>query len=183
MALAAQLLTRSEAIVAADTQCHLGRENCNSRHIDLIRWKSYYFLLIGPCLESGLAPWVGSCDEEAMKAKILSLSNDNRNFLRAPPPGVTFEFDYNSVSATALALLAEDPQLEKMRYELVPKSVKEDEFWRNYFYRVNLIKQSVDLKDLESNNSSTSTKAKQSKMVKEQNNHQDSEEIVDNSGK
>jgi len=137
----------------------------------------------GPCLESGLAPWVGSCDEEAMKAKILSLSNDNRNFLRAPPPGVTFEFDYNSVSATALALLAEDPQLEKMRYELVPKSVKEDEFWRNYFYRVNLIKQSVDLKDLESNNSSTSsTKAKQSKMVKEQNNHQDSEEIVDNSG-
>ena len=118
-----------------------------------------------------------------MKAKILSLSNDNRNFLRAPPPGVTFEFDYNSVSATALALLAEDPQLEKMRYELVPKSVKEDEFWRNYFYRVNLIKQSVDLKDLESNNSSTSTKAKQSKMVKEQNNHQDSEEIVDNSGK
>jgi len=138
----------------------------------------------GPGLESGLAPWVGSCDEEAMKAKILSLSSDNRNFLRAPPSGVTFEFDYNSVSATALALLAEDPQLEKMRYELVPKSVKEDEFWRNYFYRVNLIKQSVDLKDLETSNStkSTSTKAKQSKTDKEQNNHQDSEEIVDNSG-
>ena len=132
-----------------------------------------------------MAPWVGSCDEEAMKAKILSLSSDNRNFLRAPPSGVTFEFDYNSVSATALALLAEDPQLEKMRYELVPKSVKEDEFWRNYFYRVNLIKQSVDLKDLETSNSttSTSTKAKQSKTDKEQNNHQDSEEIVDNSGK
>jgi hypothetical protein len=26
--------------------------------------------------------------------------------------------------------------------------VKEDEFWRNYFYRLNLIKQSFDLKDL-----------------------------------
>ena len=36
MALAAQLLTRSEAIVAADTQRHLGRENCNSRHIEFI---------------------------------------------------------------------------------------------------------------------------------------------------
>ena len=36
-----------------------------------------------------------------------------------------------------------------MRYELVPKVVKEDEFWKNYFYRVNLIKQSFDLKDLE----------------------------------
>jgi hypothetical protein len=34
------------------------------------------------------------------------------------------------------------------RYELVPKVVKEDEFWRNYFYRLNLIKQSFDLKDL-----------------------------------
>ena len=118
-----------------------------------------------------------------MKVKILSLSNDNRNFLRAPPSGVTFEFDYNSVSATALALLQEDPQLEKMRYELVPKSIKEDEFWRNYFYRVNLIKQSFDLKDLESSSSPSKAEKQSTKVVKEQNNHQESEEIVDNSGK
>jgi len=45
--------------------------------------------------------------------------------------------------------LKEDPKLSEMRYELVPKVVKEDEFWKNYFYRVNLIKQSFDLKDLE----------------------------------
>ena len=32
-----------------------------------------------------------------------------------------------------------------MRYELVPKKVKEDEFWRNYFYRVGLVKQSFEL--------------------------------------
>ena len=31
------------------------------------------------------------------------------------------------------------------RYELVPKVIKEDEFWRNYFYRVSLIKQSFEL--------------------------------------
>ena len=31
------------------------------------------------------------------------------------------------------------------RYELVPKKVKEDEFWRNYFYRVGLAKQSFEL--------------------------------------
>ena len=29
--------------------------------------------------------------------------------------GVSFEFDYASVSTTAMALLQEDPQLEKMR--------------------------------------------------------------------
>ncbi len=39
----------------------------------------------------------------------------------------------------------EDPRLERMRYELVPKKVKEDEFWRNYFYRVGLVKQSFEL--------------------------------------
>jgi len=32
-----------------------------------------------------------------------------------------------------------------MRYELVPKKVKEDEFWRNYFYRVAIVKQSFEL--------------------------------------
>merc|ERR1719234_1135215 len=32
-----------------------------------------------------------------------------------------------------------------MRYELLPKKVKEDEFWRNYFYRVGLAKQSFEL--------------------------------------
>merc|ERR1711997_1208377 len=104
---------------------------------------------------NGLPPWVGYQDEAAMKEKILSLSNDKRNFVRAPPSGVSFEFDYSSVSATAMALLHEDPQLEAMRYELVPKKVKEDEFWRNYFYRVSLIKQSFDLKDFEANSNTT----------------------------
>lgn len=40
-------------------------------------------------------------------------------------------------------------QLNACRYELVPKKVKEEEFWRNYFYRVSLIKQSFELKDME----------------------------------
>ena len=64
-------------------------------------------------MENGLPPWIGYQDEEAMKAKILALSQDKRNFVRAPPAGVTFEFDYASVSATALALIQEDPQLGK----------------------------------------------------------------------
>ncbi len=51
-----------------------------------------------------------------MKAKILALSDDKRNFVRAPPGGVAFEFDYASVSAVAMALLQEDPKLNKMRY-------------------------------------------------------------------
>merc|ERR1712223_980905 len=45
----------------------------------------------------------------------------------------------------AVVLLGEDLRLRDMRYELVPKKVKEDEFWRNYFYRVGLAKQSFEL--------------------------------------
>ena len=46
---------------------------------------------------------------------------DRRNFVRAPPPGVDFQFDYEASFKIALATLAEDPNLEKMRFELVPK--------------------------------------------------------------
>merc|ERR1711887_103478 len=70
---------------------------------------------------------------------------DKRNFLRAPPTGVNFDFEYSAVASHAVVLLEADPRLQKMRYDLVPKKVKEDEFWRNYFYRVGLVKQSFEL--------------------------------------
>jgi len=127
---------------------------------------------------NGLPPWVGYQDEAAMKEKILSLSNDTRNFVRAPPSGVSFEFDYASVSTTAMALLQEDPQLEKMRYELVPKKVREDEFWRNYFYRVSLIKQTFDLKDFEENSTVTNQQNSRTENTETSNNVAE-EEVVD----
>jgi len=95
--------------------------------------------------EQESAPWSGYQGEEELKEKILALSEDRRNFLRAPPQGVDFDFEYSAVAAHAVVLLGEDPRLREMRYELVPKKVKEDEFWRNYFYRVGLAKQSFEL--------------------------------------
>jgi len=95
--------------------------------------------------EQESAPWSGYQGEEELREKILALSEDRRNFLRAPPQGVDFDFEYSAVAAHAVVLLGEDPRLREMRYELVPKKVKEDEFWRNYFYRVGLAKQSFEL--------------------------------------
>lgn len=46
---------------------------------------------------------------------------DRRNFVRAPPAGVEFEFDYDVSYPIALAIMNEDKELEKMRFELVPK--------------------------------------------------------------
>lgn len=44
-----------------------------------------------------------------------------RNFVRAPPAGVDFQFDYEVSYPVAMAIMDQDPNLEKMRYELVPK--------------------------------------------------------------
>lgn len=66
-------------------------------------------------------PWVGCDEEDKVKAEILSLSQDKRNFVRSPPSGVQFAFDMDSSYPTALALLKEDPNLNKMRFEIVPK--------------------------------------------------------------
>ncbi|XP_065176277.1 synapse-associated protein 1-like [Sycon ciliatum] len=98
--------------------------------------------------DAAVPPWVGYNEEEIMRTQILALSTDKRNFLRNPPAGVQFHFDFAVSFPVANAILEEDPMLEKMRFELVPKQVTEEIFWRNYFYRVSLIKQSSQLSTL-----------------------------------
>ncbi|XP_004597544.2 synapse-associated protein 1 [Ochotona princeps] len=95
--------------------------------------------------EVAVPPWVDSNDEETIQQQILALSADKRNFLRDPPAGVQFNFDFDQMYPVALVMLQEDELLSKMRFALVPKLLKEEVFWRNYFYRVSLIKQSAQL--------------------------------------
>ncbi|XP_018553015.1 synapse-associated protein 1 [Lates calcarifer] len=95
--------------------------------------------------EAAVPPWVGYNEEETIQQQILALSADKRNFLRDPPAGVQFHFDMEQMYPLAAVMLEEDQLLNRMRFDLVPKHVKEDVFWRNYFYRVSLIKQSAQL--------------------------------------
>uniref|UniRef100_A0ABI7W1V5 BSD domain-containing protein n=1 Tax=Felis catus TaxID=9685 RepID=A0ABI7W1V5_FELCA len=112
--------------------------------------------------EAAVPPWVDSNDEETIQQQILALSADKRNFLRDPPAGVQFNFDFDQMYPVALIMLQEDELLSRMRFALVPKlclhlcipstsrclpvqNVREEVFWRNYFYRVSLIKQSAQL--------------------------------------
>ncbi|XP_040092426.1 synapse-associated protein 1 [Oryx dammah] len=112
--------------------------------------------------EVAVPPWVDSNDEETIQQQILALSADKRNFLRDPPAGVQFNFDFDQMYPVALVMLQEDELLSRMRFDLVPKLVKEDVFWRNYFYRVSLIKQSAQL---------TALAAQQQAAEKEEKNH------------
>ncbi|XP_035232811.1 synapse-associated protein 1-like [Stegodyphus dumicola] len=92
------------------------------------------------------SPWLDTNDAEDIKQQILSLSSDRKNFLRNPPPGV-FEFDLNEMLPIAEFLLKEDKNLAKMRFEIVPKLIKEETFWRNYFYRVSLVQRASRLQN------------------------------------
>ncbi|XP_068566804.1 synapse-associated protein 1 [Cebidichthys violaceus] len=95
--------------------------------------------------DAAVPPWVGYNEEETIQQQILALSADKRNFLRDPPAGVQFHFDMEQMYPLAAVMLEEDQLLNCMRFDLVPKHVKEEVFWRNYFYRVSLIKQSAQL--------------------------------------
>ena len=48
---------------------------------------------------------------------------------------------------------------QEMRFKLVPKKIKEEDFWRNYFYRVSLIKQSVALHSMSNEEDATAAAA------------------------
>lgn len=102
-----------------------------------------------------LPPWVGYPNEEKLKEEILSLSTERKNFVRNPTTGVSFEFDLEQFLPVAQATLAVDSNLEDMRFQLVPKVVTEEVFWRNYFYRVGLLRQSVQMENLETSPSET----------------------------
>jgi hypothetical protein len=75
----------------------------------------------GGNIEAADPPWVGCASEEGVKKEIISLSQDKRNFVRNPPAGVEFDFDLQSSLPVALSILKEDPNLAKMRYDIVPK--------------------------------------------------------------
>ncbi|KAJ1349095.1 hypothetical protein KIN20_004545 [Parelaphostrongylus tenuis] len=86
-------------------------------------------------------PWDGLPDRDFARKKILELSLDSRNFIRESPGEC--EFDDATMQAMAKRLIEVDPNLSRIRFELVPKQLNEEKFWRNYFYRVSLIRHSI----------------------------------------
>lgn len=92
-------------------------------------------------LPSVIEPWDGLSDWEFAKRKILALSLDPSNFTRESPREC--DFDATTQQAMAKRLIEIDPNLRRVRFELVPKQLSEEKFWRNYFYRISLIRRSL----------------------------------------
>jgi len=78
---------------------------------------------------------------------ILDLTKSKRNFLNAPPDDSNFPFDYQTCLPVALASLQKDKRLSMARFCLVPMYISEEAFWRNWFYRVQVIKKAYAIED------------------------------------
>lgn len=91
---------------------------------DFTREQQEFIKEHGGSMQAGELPWSNCSDESKMAdmhEQILSLSQDKRNFVRGPPNDANYQFDPQQCYPIALTLLKEDPNLSKMRFELVPK--------------------------------------------------------------
>jgi len=87
--------------------------------------------------------------EEIIKKQILCLSKDKWNFLQEPPKEalVNFNFNFEKSLPVARATMNEDNYLKSLHFFLVPQSIQEKDFWRNYFAHVYVITKSLLTED------------------------------------
>jgi len=105
-------------------------------------------------MSSGHPPW--HIDEKThaqqiqfmdeLRLNILKLCEDENNFLiKAPTSTSVFDFKLEYALPYAQCALREDPVLPSIRFKMVPKKLTEEQFWKNYFYRVNVIRESLNI--------------------------------------
>jgi hypothetical protein len=94
---------------------------------------------------------------EKLKEEILRISTNPKNF--QIPPTESFYFIFEENLKQAQLMLNTDKNIKKNLFELVPEqysnfsflkpSLCEEDFWKNYFYRVELILNNSDIKVLQ----------------------------------
>eukprot|EP00281_Chroomonas_sp_CCMP1168_P029949 CAMPEP_0206241612 /NCGR_PEP_ID=MMETSP0047_2-20121206/16587_1 /ASSEMBLY_ACC=CAM_ASM_000192 /TAXON_ID=195065 /ORGANISM="Chroomonas mesostigmatica_cf, Strain CCMP1168" /LENGTH=292 /DNA_ID=CAMNT_0053666517 /DNA_START=86 /DNA_END=964 /DNA_ORIENTATION=+ len=95
-------------------------------------------------------PWVTShmglkAFEADMRASILKITEGEEEVvhsrLKEVPPDEEYEFDWlePNNTARAMAALDADERLTLARKKLVPSKIVENKFWRNYFYKCDMI--------------------------------------------
>jgi len=97
----------------------------------------------GVTLDGGVLPW-DDCEPD-VAAQIFALSEDERPFLQPAPAESKFHFNLEDHAAISVAVCEADPRLAELRYKIVPDRVSDKHFWKNYFFRVKLIKEMPSL--------------------------------------
>jgi len=98
-------------------------------------------------LASANPPWSVLSDkfsilQDELEHQILALSEDEQVFLADTPPQ-SWVFDFRGHVGSASKALELDLNLAKMRHNLVPQRVTEEDFWKRYFWAVKLIKEGL----------------------------------------
>lgn len=86
-------------------------------------------------------PWESAHPDRRAEARerVMKLSLEDQTFTIPPPKEAKYVYDATQREPYAARMLETDALLSAKRFKLVPKVVDEQEFWRNYFYRVDLI--------------------------------------------
>lgn len=95
-------------------------------------------------------PWEGLPENSALQLtkKVFGLAADTESLLQLKEElRYEFAFDMDQYVILAQILLKMDKNLKKTRRDLVPDLVSEDEFWRNYFYQVELFRSELGLQN------------------------------------
>lgn len=88
-------------------------------------------------------PWEGlTLDQQRKLTKdVYALGVDEETLLLQDEElEYEFEFEIDHYVVLAQIMLKLDLNLKKTRHELVPELITEDDFWRNYFYKIELLK-------------------------------------------
>eukprot|EP00897_Mesotaenium_endlicherianum_P002316 jgi/Mesen1/2111/ME000151S01377 len=99
----------------------------------------------------GDLPWVGKTEHEKkheaeFKERILEISKRPVDYLLKHYDEALL-VDMRAAMSSAGAVLEADEELRRLRFQLVPKVMREQEFWRRYFIAVKRIKQEILARD------------------------------------
>jgi hypothetical protein len=81
-----------------------------------------------------------------VRKEVFALAADEESLLASKEQmAYEFDFDMDCYVVVAQILLKLDKNLQKMRHQCVPDLITEDEFWLNYFYRIECIKATMGI--------------------------------------
>ncbi|CDW59725.1 synapse associated protein 1 [Trichuris trichiura] len=138
----------AEEIIAGANKLIKDTENTALNSFSLEQQKFIQQQSAEQIVAQSVPPWTGCKDEYSVKRQCLSLSSVEDNLLREPPAGCDFSFDFSAYLPQAFGALEADPKLQQLRFTLVPKKISEETFWRNYFFRVSLIRKAAEREEV-----------------------------------
>lgn len=105
-------------------------------------------------LSINILPWEASVEDEshsilssAVMERILLIPLEVSNLTEPPPDEAEYEFDFDAYVKCALRVLQVDRNLAKVHAKLIAR-MDEKDFWRNYFYRVAVLRAAAGLEPM-----------------------------------